>query len=64
MIENVVMDFFLFNEEEEFDLLKEILLEDIIMEEIDKEGIKEEYKDNIMFSLLVVLMDLYKLMIE
>lgn len=58
------MDLLLLNEEEEFDLLKEILSEDTIMEEIDKEGTKEEYKDNIMSSLLVALMDLHKLMIE
>lgn len=58
------MDLPLLNEEEEYDLLKEILSEDTIMEEIDKEETKEEYKDNIMSSLLVALTDLHKLMIE
>lgn len=58
------MDLPLLNEEEEFDLLKEVLSEDTIMEEIDKEETKEEYKDNIMSSLLVALTDLHKLMIE
>lgn len=44
-IENVVMDFLLLNEEEEFDLLIGILLGD--MEEFDEEGSKEENKDNV-----------------
>lgn len=59
--ENAAMDLPLLNEEEEFDLLKEILFEE--MEDFDnEERSKEESKEsNIMSSLLVAMTDLQKL---
>lgn len=62
--ENAALDLPLLNEEEECDLLKELLSED--MEEFDKEEMsKEESKEsNVMSSLLVAMTDLQKLMTE